>query len=130
LVAFADKPDYQGVWLWDIAADRTRYFGEHKFDLNRLQFFGNGKRLLAWTPTGETTCWDVPKGKMLWTDTFGNIPVGSGDGRLVMGARRQANFQSAFVMLDADTGTPAKGVVAPSFQQSFYLPGAVSDDGR
>ena len=64
-VAYAGSPDLQGIHIWDVGMDRVRFLGEHKYDLNGLQLFEKN-RVLAWTNSWETTCWDVPTGKRLW----------------------------------------------------------------
>jgi WD40 repeat protein len=127
-VAYADRPDFQGVWLWNVKTGGIRTFGFHEYDLTHIQFFGGGRRVLAWTPTGETSCWEVSNGKKLWQEKLSNRPpVGSGDGRLVVAFNRIA-LGEGVSLLDAATGKPADGVIAPP---NFYF-GLVgmSDDGR
>jgi WD40 repeat protein len=65
----------------------------------------------------------------LWKDTlnFFNAPLGSADGRFVMGGRRSANV-NGHLILDAENGKPAEGVNSPPLENGYMA--AISDDGR
>jgi len=128
-VAYAERPDYQGVWLWNVKTGGIRTFGYHEYDLTHIQFFGGGRRVLAWTPTGETSCWEVADGKQLWREkSSSRPPMGSGDGRIVAALNRVA-LGDTVALLDAETGKPADGLIPPAGSH-YYGIDAMSDDGR